>query len=128
MSDLSDLSLEQLRLRMQELAAEQERLETVAKQRAEADKHDLAQEIRQRILDSGYELGEMLNLVQGRKRGLSVRTTAVRSGWVDPENPSNTYVRGPVPGWLRDKMIAAGADPTDKAQREAFKREHLQRA
>jgi hypothetical protein len=42
--------------------------------------------------------------------------------FVDPANPGNTYSRGPVPVWLREKMIAAGYDPKEKDRREAGSR------
>jgi hypothetical protein len=33
-----------------------------------------------------------------------------------------------VPAWLKEKMVASGYDPADKAQREEFKASHLQLA
>ena len=46
---------------------------------------------------------------------------------VDPDDPANTYRKGPLPAWLREKVVAAGYDPADKAHREAFKSDFLTR-
>jgi DNA-binding protein H-NS len=45
--------------------------------------------------------------------------------YVDPDNPSNTYVRGVLPGWMKDQMKATGFDPKNKEDRETFKQKHL---
>jgi len=43
----------------------------------------------------------------------------------DPQNPANTYTRGPAPAWMKEKMAALGVDPSDKAAVKAFKDTHL---
>ena len=47
--------------------------------------------------------------------------------YVDPDNPKNVYVRGAVPGWLKEKMRSAGFDPGSKEDRETFKSQHLKK-
>jgi DNA-binding protein H-NS len=66
-------------------------------------------------------------MVMPRRR----RTASSRKGtrgytrYVDPENPTNVYVRGVLPGWLREKMTEQGYDPARKEDREAFKATYL---
>jgi DNA-binding protein H-NS len=65
-------------------------------------------------------------LGKGRRGRSTERASASVTRYVDPDNPAQTYSRGPLPSWLREKMEAAGYDPADKAQREAFKASYLQ--
>jgi DNA-binding protein H-NS len=67
-------------------------------------------------------------LTKGRRKAAGQRRSGNYPQYVDPENPANTYSRGPVPTWLKEKMIASGYDPANKDQREEFKTSHLQLA
>ena len=124
MTDLSKLTLEQLHQRLEELGAEWNAVEAQIERRTHEDKQALADLIRQKITDAGYRPEEITTLLRGR-RGSS-RGSRSYTTWVDPDS-SNTYVRGPLPAWLRDKMAKAGVDPADKEQREAFKQQHLKK-
>ena len=124
MTDLSKLTLEQLHQRLEELGAEWNAVEAQIERRTHEDKQALADLIRQKITDAGYRPEEITTLLRGR-RGSSLGSRSYTT-WVDPDS-GNTYVRGPLPAWLRDKMAKAGVDPADKEQREAFKRKHLKR-
>ncbi len=105
---LSKLSLEQLQQRLEELGAEWHAVEAAIAAKKEAGKKELAKEVRQKIVDAGHDVAEIVGLLKGRKR----RTTASKSytTYVDPDNPGNTYVRGPLPAWLKAKMADAGVD------------------
>ncbi len=122
MTDLTELSMDQLHQRLDELTLEWNAVEAQIERRTQEDKQELALLIRQKITDAGFEVDEIARLLRSRGRTRTGSYTA----WVDPET-GNTYVRGPLPAWLRDKMITAGVDPADKEQREAFKRQHLKR-
>ncbi len=124
MTDLSDLSLEQLQQRLEELGVEWHAVEAAIALKKEADKKDLIAQIRQKIVDAGYRPEEIVAMLRGRRGRTSSRAYTT---WVDPDDASNTYARGPLPGWLRDKMSGAGVDPQDKEQREVFKRKHLKK-
>jgi len=99
-------------------------VETAIEQRTREDKRELADQIRRKITEAGYEPEEILHLIKGRSRRIESRVYAT---WIDPENSQNTYVRGPLPGWLKKKMTDAGMDPADKEQRENFKQTHLKK-
>jgi len=124
MTDLSKLTLEQLHQRLEELGAEWNAVEAQIERRTHEDKQALADLIRQKITDAGYRPEEITTLLRGR-RGSSLGSRSYTT-WIDPDS-ANTYVRGPLPAWLRDKMAKAGVDLADKEQREAFKQKHLKR-
>ena len=121
-----DLTLEQLQQRLAELETEWNEIETAIAAKLEEDKKQLAEEIAQRIKDAGHEFAEIISLINPRKRrGNKAAITPSYTTYVDPDNPDNTYVRGVLPGWLKDKMRAAGFDPGDKEDRETYKAQHL---
>ncbi len=126
MTSLSELSLEQLQQRLEELGAEWHAVEDAIAQKKEAQKKELALQVQQKIVDAGYDVAEIVGLLQGRKR----RTTASKSytTYVDPDNAANTYVRGPLPAWLKAKMADAGVDLQNKEDRETFKQKHLKKS
>lgn len=67
MTDLSKLSFEQLQRRLEKLADEWNQVEAEIERRVREDKKMLAHEIKQKIVDSGYDLEDILRLL--RKRG-----------------------------------------------------------
>ncbi len=124
MTNISKLSLEQLHQRLEELGEEWNAVEAQIERRTKEDRLELANLMRQKITDAGFEVDEIARLL----RGYRGRTrTGNYTPWVDPDDAANTYVRGPLPAWLKAKMTKAGVDPQDKEQREAFKQNHLKR-
>ena len=64
-------------------------------------------------------------LTKGRRKSIGTGRSGGRR-YVDPHNPDNTYSRGPLPAWMKERMLAAGYDPADKGQREEFKTSQLE--
>jgi hypothetical protein len=64
MTDLSKLSLEQLQQRLEELGAEWHLVEEAIDQRKVAGKQELAQEVRQKIVDAGFDVAEIVALLR----------------------------------------------------------------
>jgi DNA-binding protein H-NS len=124
MTDLSELSLEQLQKRLEELGTEWHLVEEAIEQKKEAGKNELAAEVRQKITDAGHDVADIVGLLQGRKRRTR-STSKSYATYVDPDNAANTYVRGVLPGWMKEKMAAKGLDPASKEDRETFKQKHL---
>ena len=122
---MADLTLEQLQQRLSELETEWNEIEAAIAEKLEDDKQQLAEEIAQQIKDAGHELAEIISLISPRRRRGKAAVTPSYTTYVDPDNPDNTYVRGALPGWLKDKMRAAGFDPGEKEDRETFKAQHL---
>ncbi len=127
MTNLTKLSLERLQQRLAELSEEWNQVEAAVEQRVREDKQLLAKQVRQKIVDAGYDLEDIIGLLQNRRRSTRSSTDSYAT-WIDPDNTANIYRRGPLPAWLKDKMAAAGVDPTNKEQRETFKRDHLTKA
>jgi len=126
MADLSDLSLEQLQKRLDKLNSEWHEVEAAIATKKDAGKKELAKKIRQKITDAGHDVAEIVGLIGLRKRRGSTGSRSYTT-WVDPDNSANTYGRGPLPAWLKEKMSAMGVDPQNKEQREAFKQQHLKK-
>ena len=115
-----ELTSEQIKSQLEQIEADRKKLETALKQRRTLELSDFAKEIGERITERGFHVDEVVSLLAKRKKTVSKRTRSA-------EYVRYSYSRGPLPGWLREKMEAAGYDPADKAQREEFKSSHLQR-
>lgn len=130
--EFTNLSLEEIQQQLEEIEANKAELERALSARREAEKYGVVQEVKDLIAERGYDLDEIIPLVTGRRR--RVRGAAARSSggslvykrYVDPENPENVYVRGVLPGWMKQKMQEQGYDPSVKADRESFKENYLQ--
>jgi DNA-binding protein H-NS len=111
------------------MEADKKALEAALKRQRAAELSAFAREIRDQIMERGYTVDEVFStLSKGRKKPAGGRRSGNYPQYVDPDNPANTYSRGPVPIWLKEKMIASGYDPADRAQREEFKTSHLELA
>jgi DNA-binding protein H-NS len=124
-----ELSAKEIKEKLAAIEADKKALEAALKQQRTAELSGFAKEIRDRIIERGYTVEEVFSaLSKGRRKSAGGRRSASYPQYVDPDNPANTYSRGPVPVWLRERMIAAGYDPADKAQREEFKTSRLKLA
>jgi len=126
---IDSLSVDEIQQQLQELAQSQADLEHALATRQQEAKYDLAQEIKNLIQDKGYDVAEILSLMGSRRRrSVSTKKSSSRqyTRYVDPDNPKNIYVRGVLPGWMKQKMQDQGYDPSSKQDREAFKAESLQ--
>ncbi|MCG6943442.1 MAG: H-NS histone family protein [Thiohalocapsa sp.] len=126
--DYKTLSVDELQAQLQEVEQSKANLEKALYQRWNEAKSELAQEIRDMITSRGYDMDEILDLVTPKRRRASPMKKGNRNytRYVDPENPDNVYVRGVLPKWMKEKMIAQGYDPSVKDDREAFKVNYLQ--
>lgn len=117
------MSLEDLQRRRLELEQQQAELDRLFRQRHREARQDFLREIRELIHDRGYAIEEIAEQLVGRRR----RSEGLNEGrrYIDPDNADNYYKRGPMPPWLRDKMIENGFNPESRSQRETFKAKHL---
>jgi len=128
--ELENLSVEQLQDQLNKIEQSKVDLEKVLYQRWLEAKTELVQEIRDMIESRGYDLDEIAAMIPPRRRrgagsaGKKGNRSYVR--YVDPENADNVYIRGVLPRWMKEKMVAQGYDPTAKEDREAFKTNYLQ--
>ena len=133
MDDMHHLSADELQAKIEAITAEREALKAALEQRHEAEKAELAAEIKALITERGHDVEEIAQLVLGRSSGRKRRgkraaandSNASYTRYADPDNPENTYTRGRMPNWLIEKMAANGFDPADAEHRQQFKQQHL---
>jgi DNA-binding protein H-NS len=122
-------SVEEIQAQLAQLEANENALREALHAQQAAELAGLIDELREQIRARGYGLDDVVAQSSKGRRGRSAKRAAGDvARHVDPENPAQSYSRGPLPNWLREKMEAAGYDPADKAQREEFKASHLQLA
>jgi DNA-binding protein H-NS len=130
--EYESLSLEEIQQQLDAIEQSKSELQHALAVRRQEAKHEVAQQVRDLIVNNGYEINEIMPLIQGRRRRGGGAPKPVTGGgreytrYVDPENPENVYVRGVLPGWMKQKMQEQGYDPTVKVDREAFKANYLQ--
>lgn len=120
---------DELKAQLDAITQEREALTAALARRREEEKSELAGEIRDMISARGYDLDEVIQLVQGRKRRRTGTAAADANAsyqrYADPDNPENVYVRGRMPNWLIEKMAVNGFDPANAEHRAQFKSQHL---
>ena len=131
--EYTKLSVEEIQQQLEAIEQSKSELQRALAVRRQEAKHEVAQQVRDLILNNGYELDEIIPLVQTRRRrsAPAAKAPSASSGrdytrYVDPENPENVYVRGVLPAWMKLKMQEQGYDPSVKADRDAFKANYLQ--
>jgi DNA-binding protein H-NS len=123
----AELSVTEIQDQLAQLEADGKALEAALRKQRAAELSGFAREIRGQIVARGYTVDEVVSLLgKGSRRGGGSPRSGGYPRYVDPDNPANTYSRGPVPEWLKQKMVAAGYDPADRTQREDFKAAHLE--
>lgn len=129
--EYANLSVDEIQQQLENIEMSKAELRRALEQRRQEAKQEIAEQIREMIVQQGYDLEEIVPLIVQRRR----RAAAVaRKGggnrqytrFVDPQNPENVYVRGVLPGWMKQKMQEQGYDPSSKSDREAFKANYLQ--
>jgi len=136
--EYANLSVDEIQQQLAEIKSSETELKRALEVRRQEAKSEIAQQIKDLIAQYGYELEEILPLVEAKRRragagaGAGAAVRRAPSGdrqytrYVDPQNPENIYVRGVLPGWMKQKMQEQGYDPSVKAHRESFKSSYLQ--
>lgn len=128
--EYANLSVEEIQQHLDEIEENKAELQRALVARRQEAKHGVAQQVRDLILENGYDLDEIIPLIVPRRRRGAATKVAATSGreytrYVDPENSENVYVRGVLPAWMKQKMQEQGYDPSVKTDREAFKANYL---
>jgi DNA-binding protein H-NS len=121
----TDMNIDEIRTQLSELETTKTELERALQERQRTHKRELAQEIRALIEEQGYDPDEIAALVMPKRRRNPRPSGPGYVRYADPDNPSNVYVRGPLPSWMKEKMTEKGYAPSSKDDREAFKAKHL---
>ncbi|MBV5274136.1 MAG: H-NS histone family protein [Lamprocystis purpurea] len=130
--EYANLSVDEIQQQLETIEQNKAELQRALVTRRQEAKHGVVAQVRELITQNGYELDEILPLITARRRrGTAAAARPATSGrdytrYVDPENPANVYVRGVLPGWMKQKMMEQGYDSSVKADREAFKANYLQ--
>ncbi|CAK0759041.1 DNA-binding protein H-NS [Gammaproteobacteria bacterium] len=128
-----NMSAADIRQQLAALESQQAELEKVLVERRKEERKGFVDDIRQRIVDAGYDLQEITAKLVTRKyqshtRSDDAHDTREYPYYFDPDNPEHRYTRGVLPVWMKDKMRGQGLDPADKSHRDRFKSESLHRA
>lgn len=111
-------------------------LEQIEAQR-ETARTELVELITKQIADHGFEPLEIVKAVvpdlekRLKPKAKAKTAKASKAGraptkiLIDPENPENTYTRGPAPAWMKERLQALGLDPANKEHVKQFKTEVL---
>jgi len=126
--EFADLSVEELQRKLEETKNHEAALERLLEKRKQEGRGDVANEVRNLVAARGYGIDDILPLLQKGRRGGSAKDKGEgpRRYYVDPHNPEHTYVRGVLPGWMKDKMVEQGYDPSNKEHRQTFKTTYLE--
>lgn len=86
-------------------------------------KKELVAEFKARLKEEGFDFDEVCGSPgKGRSRRSGARNYPV---YVAKDDADCVYVRGPLPGWMKDKMSALGLNPAAKADRDRYKTDYM---
>lgn len=122
---LENLSLDEIQARLRHVDNDRVALQKALKQRRQQTRKLVANEVKELITSKGHDVADILSLVTNKKRAEKPSRSYTR--YVDPDNSKNEYVRGVVPGWMKEQMKKQGLDPKNKEHRKQFKDQKLQR-
>jgi DNA-binding protein H-NS len=127
-SSINNLSLSELQERLNSMEHDRQALERALAEKRQQGKQDLVDEIKDIIQSRGYDLSDIVEHLNPKKRGPG-RGKSNRSytRYVDPANAENIYIRGVLPRWMKDQMADKGLDHSVKKDRETFKATYLKK-
>jgi DNA-binding protein H-NS len=114
---MDHLEYHELSEKLRELDAQKADVERALAAKRNTRKKELAAEFKSRANEEGFDWEEIC--------GISKRRATSGRSYVAKDDPNCVYTRGPLPVWMKDKMAAAGLDPTSKADREQFKADYM---
>lgn len=135
--EYSNLSVDELKRHLEDAENKKAEVNRILEVRRNEGKDDVIKQLRDIIVSNGYQYDEIVPFIKpkrgrGRARGFVVtpkKYTLLKpreyNRYVDPDNPDHVYVRGVLPGWMKQKMQEQGYDFTSKDDREAFKKNSL---
>ena len=108
--------------RLEKIKAEEAELEAALAQAKIEMKAGVIEQIRDLLADNGFTADEILPLVAPPE---PAKPDRVFSTWAMKDDPTKTYTRGVLPGWMKDAMAAVGLDPRMGEDRTKFKSEYM---
>lgn len=119
--------IQEIQSNISELEAQAEQLRVALRKKQEENQSVAIEHIKDFMRTNGLSADIVIAAItpakakKGRKPGNVVSFPR----YVDPSNPDRVYVRGVLPAWMKEAMVAAGLDPANKDDREQFKADHL---
>lgn len=126
--NMSNMTLDEIEEQLQQIEHSKRSLQKALEQKKMRQKTELAAKVRDTITAEGFDVAEIVALMEKKKRGgagATKQTSGSYTTYVDPDNSNNVYVRGVLPRWMKDKMQALHLDPGNKDHRDKFKAKHL---
>jgi DNA-binding protein H-NS len=113
--------LEEVTARAKELEKE------LARVRNEA-RNSLVANILTSIADHGFDKAEILDLLEKKSGGKAKAAKASKPAQQlhDPEVPGQTYSKGALPAWIKERMRSLDLDPGDALHRKHYRDNYLQ--
>lgn len=131
------MSVDDIREQLAQIEQSRADLEVALERRHQEAKTQVAQQVRDLILENGYDLNEIVPLISARRRrGPAAKPKTKKvvntnktsyTRYVDPQDAKRSYTRGVLPGWMKQRMQEQGYDPTSKQDRDTFKTKYLTR-
>lgn len=122
---MEHLEYPELRTKLDEIEKQKSEVEKALMAKRNDRKRELLAAFKQRVEDEGFTLHEVCPLRsagKNRRGNGSERTFAV---YVSNDDPEKTYVRGPLPSWMKEKMAGLGLDPSSKEDRDRYKADYM---
>jgi DNA-binding protein H-NS len=110
--------LEEVTARAKELEKE------LARVRNEA-RNSLVSNILTSIADHGFDRAEILELLEKKASG-KAKASKPAQQFHDPEVPGQTYSKGALPVWIKERMKGLNLDPGDALHRKHYRDHYLQ--
>ncbi|MBK1645975.1 hypothetical protein CKO25_15220 [Thiocapsa imhoffii] len=123
--EYEQLSLDELQKQAEEIAYQQSVIAQLLVKKREEGRGDFIRELRDLILERGYDLEDIASRLTRGARKTTSNNPVDKRRYVDPNDHERFYIRGPLPGWLKEQMQANGYDPASKEDRDRFKAERL---
>jgi hypothetical protein len=90
-------------------------------------RNSLVSNILTSIADHGFDRDEIIELLGKKSKG-KAKTKEASTGqrFHDPQVPGQFYVKGAMPAWMKQRMIALEMDPGDALHRKHYREHYLQ--
>jgi DNA-binding protein H-NS len=124
---MDEMEYTELKAKLESLEAEQKEVQRALSAKRDRRKSELLAEFKQRVIEEGFQVAEFADAFGGR-RGGGRRASTPRSypRYIDKGDSSRSYVRGPLPSWMKERMSAVGLNPAMKDDRERYKNDYME--
>ncbi len=117
------MDYQELHLQLKSLQAQKAAVEKALHAKRADRKKQLIAEFKARLAEEGFDFEALCGAdAKKRSKGSTDRTYP---SFVAKDDAECVYTRGPIPGWMKEKMSALGLNPKAKEDRERFKSDYM---